>query len=255
MNYIWPKNVDPTSSVFGNKGTEIALNGASRNIAVVLNPPVPQNAVVNSKRSEDMYNSFDSLGHSKNLGQNSALRPFSMVYGRPSNSGTKSKVQSSAYELIRGRYTEDAQQPEADLGKSLTPGFRNISLDDRAFGVPSIRTDLPVRSSSTRSIADSQNYGDDVPAQDLINPPAFSDISLSPHAMNEQRPKAKILATFKAIGYDQFDGQILEVIWNVASQGFPPGYSSINMFRNALNHYLNAVEMGNESYWLHANAV
>ena len=31
-----------------------------------------------------------------------------------------------------------------DLGKSVRPGFRNVARDpERAFGVPSIRTDIP----------------------------------------------------------------------------------------------------------------
>jgi type I restriction enzyme S subunit len=42
-----------------------------------------------------------------------------------------------------------------------------------------------------------KNYGDDVPAQDLINPPAFSDLAIAPTAMAELRPKQKIIDLFK----------------------------------------------------------
>ena len=255
-NYQWPNGVNPLSSVFGNKGDQIALNGVSRNIAVVLNPPPPKGGIVNSKRCEDMSNSLDTLGKSKNLGQNSGHRPFGMIYGKPSNTGGKksSKAQASACELLRGRYSEEDQKPEPDLGKSMTPGFRNISLDDRAFGVPSIRTDLPARPIGSRSVADCQNYGDDVPAQDLINPPAFSDISISFNAMNDARSKSKIFQTFRNIGYDQIDDTVFEIVFKLANEGFPAGYSSINQFRNVLNEYLSAVELGYEAYWLHTNA-
>ena len=45
--------------------------------------------------------------------------------------------------MIKGNYTEADQLPDRDLGKTLTPGFRNVTLETRAFGVPCIRTDLP----------------------------------------------------------------------------------------------------------------
>jgi hypothetical protein len=33
-----------------------------------------------------------------------------------------------------GGYTWEDQEPDADLGKSITPGFRNVTADTRAFG-------------------------------------------------------------------------------------------------------------------------
>jgi hypothetical protein len=35
---------------------------------------------------------------------------------------------------VAGGYTLDEQQPDADLGKSITPGFRNITAEPRTFG-------------------------------------------------------------------------------------------------------------------------
>ena len=40
-----------------------------------------------------------------------------------------------------------------------------------------------------RSVSDSQNYGDDVPAQDLINPPAFSELSIDAMAFADRKNK------------------------------------------------------------------
>jgi hypothetical protein len=145
-NYKWPASCSPLITVFGDKGDQIALNGVSNNIAVVLNPPENNQNIVNAKRVEDFKNSHDTIGRSKNLGQDSALRPFDLCYGMPSKkAGQNSKIQSSAFELIRGKYKPEEQMPDPDLGRSQTPGFRNISMVDRAFGVPSIRTDLPAR--------------------------------------------------------------------------------------------------------------
>ncbi len=98
-------------------------------------------------------------------------------------------------------------------------------------------------------MADSQNYGDDVPAQDLINPPAFSDLSIAHDAMNELKNKSKIVLCFQKIGYN-LDSDIFDIVFNVASKNFPTGFSTINAFRNVLNDYLDALESGEESAWL-----
>jgi hypothetical protein len=90
---------------------------------------------------------------------------------------------------------------------SLSSLPHHLYIQDRAYGCPSIRSDIPRKPISTRSIADSQNYGDDVPAQDLINPPAFSDLSIDPLIMNQQYHKERLLSLFSRIGYS-FDDDL-----------------------------------------------
>lgn len=195
----------------------------------------------------------DMLGQSKNLGQNSGSRPFDTVYGKASASSRATKGTWGAAQVMRGNYSIDQQMPDDDLGKSITPGFRNVSLETRAFGCPSIRTDLPAAAAGMRrSLADSQNYGDDVPAQDLINPPAFSDLSIAPTAMNEMRSKSGIVQLFKKIGYD-LETHISDIIFDEASSGHDK--VSINAFRICLNNYLIALETGNESRWFNDRAI
>lgn len=172
----------------------------------------------------------DMLGRTKNLGQDSGVRPADMVYGKPS--GNKSV---SAIDVIRGRYSGTDLEPDRDLGKSITPGFRNISTRDRVFGCPSIRSDIPHLPPQRRSLADCQNYGDDVPAQELINPPAFSDLSIGPLSMAELRPKEKILDIFQRIGF-KLSPSTAEAIFYTASDGRE--MCSINDFRDTLNRYL-----------------
>jgi hypothetical protein len=184
---------------------------------------------------EDFRNMADMLGRSKNLGQDSGLRPKDLVYGKAS--GTKGL---SAAEVLKGKYKEADNLPDRDLGKSITPGFRNLVLTDRVFGCPSIRNDIPAPSVNRRSIADSQNYGDDVPAQDLINPPAFSDLAIGPLTMADQRSKAEILQLFERIGYSLGD-ELGDYLFYQASQG--RDYTSVNAFRNVLNDYLISQEV------------
>lgn len=63
-------------------------------------------------------------------------------------------------------------QPDADLGKSnkanCTNNVRRSEDEQRAFGVPTIRTDVPFK--VWRSVADYTNYGDEPEAVDLMYP-------------------------------------------------------------------------------------
>jgi len=96
-------------------------------------------------------------------------------------------------------------------------------------------------------LADSQNYGDDVPAQDLINPPAFSDLAIKPTAMSEHRSKEKLQVLFSKIGFEIDDSAVMNAIFDDASGG--ASVASINAYRSALNDYLIAKEIGEEGEW------
>jgi hypothetical protein len=49
-----------------------------------------------------------------------------MVYGMQSGVVRKGgKPRLSAYEVMKGNYTESDALPDSDLGRSITPGFRN----------------------------------------------------------------------------------------------------------------------------------
>lgn len=248
--YHW--YVDPVTTRFGVGGKNIALNGVSKDVAEVLSGAGETQSIVNTKQVEDYRNMGDMLGKTKNLGQDSAARPFDLAYGRSAASGRKGGW--GAAEVIKGKYTMLEQLPDVDLGKSVTPGFRNISLEDRAYGCPSIRTDLPRGDPMKRSVSDSQNYGDDVPAQDLISPPAFSDKAIDTMAFAEKKSKNQIKEIFSKIGI-ALEDVVFDALYDEAanSNSCPP--ISINQFRNALNLYLDDVEEGKELEWRYARGV
>lgn len=62
----------------------------------------------------------------------------------------------NAAKCIHGEPTEKEVAPDRDLGRSVKPGCRNVvrKVEDeqRQFGAPTIRTDIPYR--EKRSIAD-----------------------------------------------------------------------------------------------------
>jgi len=121
----------------------------------------------------------------------------------------------------------------------------------RAFGCPSVRTDLPKANRATRSIADSQNYGDDYNARDLISPPAFSDLAMAPTAFAEGKSKDYLIQLFQTIGYT-FPGEVSQVIFQVASRGHGD-LATIKDYRAVLNEYVYACEIGKEQEWLEVN--
>lgn len=74
---------------------------------------------------EDYRGRNDLLGQTRNLLQGSADRPEGMVYGRSSAHALKGRTPVGVGAVIKGKYSDQEQRPDIDLGKSITPGFRN----------------------------------------------------------------------------------------------------------------------------------
>ena len=72
-------------------------------------------------------------------------------------------------------------RPDDDLGKCVKPGSRNMVRrpedKNRAFGCPTIRTDIPYK--EFKSVADYQNYGDEPEAIDLLFPSTFQEMGIT----------------------------------------------------------------------------
>ena len=118
-NYKW--NYDPDHTVFGQKGDSIALNGVSKNVQDVLQGTLADRGnLVNSKTVEDLRGLGDLLGKPRNLGHGNNMAS-DFVYGCKSG-----KNEWNAGQTIRGEYPM-GEDPE--IGKSITPGFRNITVE------------------------------------------------------------------------------------------------------------------------------
>ena len=74
----------------------------------------------------------DYLGQPRVLGHGDRELPEKHVYGKP----TRSFVEWDAGRLISGDYSNEEQEPDADLGRSLRPGFRNVAPEDRVSSAP-----------------------------------------------------------------------------------------------------------------------
>ncbi|QDZ23086.1 hypothetical protein HOP50_09g56260 [Chloropicon primus] len=153
----------PDAHVFGITEKQPYHNG----VAKALTQNIEQNTKLIPRAVSDFkLANTQTLGQSKNLGQRNRVGVGSdHIFGVPSRRVEEWGVQ----QLICGDYSMDDQNPDPDLGKSLRSGFRNESKDaDRVFGAPSIRTDL--NAPKVKSVADNQNYGNELGAFSLIYP-------------------------------------------------------------------------------------
>merc|ERR1719359_2457058 len=90
-------------------------------------------------------------------GPNGPKVPLGHAFGIKSTTS-----ECTARSCILGYYSLNEQLPDQDLGRCMKPGRRNLTAEARAFGVPSVRADIPALPVDKRSLADCQNYGDEV---------------------------------------------------------------------------------------------
>jgi hypothetical protein len=95
--------------------------------------------------------------------------------------------------------TEDELKPERDLGSCDVKGKRNL-LGDRAYGTPSIRSDLPRPSIGNRSVANIRNYGDDVGTAALLHPQRFQALGVSDDHFLELRTRTDMHGLLTSAG-------------------------------------------------------
>jgi hypothetical protein len=226
-NYAWEQTgIDPNKDRFGRQGPHLAHEG----VGAILNPAkddaVPKNRMV-SQAVEQMRSTRDELGRCRNLGLNQQQT-------RDRVFGVQGAVdQWGAPELITGNYSVPEQMPDADLGRAVKSGWCNVTTDNRAFGCPTVRTDI--RKPAARSVADAQNYGDDVSAGTLVQPAQHSHLGVEDDDFFAPLDRGEIREMFEAIGYTLPD-QDFEQIWHAAGGGARE--CSINAFQNSLNRHL-----------------
>lgn len=234
-NYRWPKPV--ADMVFPGERSDVALNGASEGVKRALQDEGEfRHSRIALKRVEDFKATSDVLGRARNLGMGARPHlPADHVFGKGSR--RRSADEWDAKACMEGSYSEAEQQPDADLGRSITPGFRNMTSETRAFGTPTIRSDIPRY--GRRSIADDQNYGDDVSAQYLLCPGQFASLGVEDADFVEPRPKQEVKEIFTVIGYDVSDG-VFDELWARAVSSHPSGMASLDGYRRELNAHLAA---------------
>ncbi|CAD8058098.1 unnamed protein product [Paramecium sonneborni] len=190
--YNW--NVNPNEFRFGKKDER-----EQQQMKKILQHELTQNqypkTTIISKNQEDWKNyNEDPLGKPKNQAQINSRMPT--IFGE-----MKKDEQWTAGQCINGQPTQKEVQPDIDLGKATKFGFRNQPKpgdETRTFGVPTIRNDI--LKTGMKSVADPQNYGDEVPAVALLFPEKFSHMGLTEQDFLMLRNKKDIKQIFESIG-------------------------------------------------------
>ena len=208
-------------------GSHVALNGLALGASAALRQGMDTEPIT-STRVQNFNSLQDKLGKTRNLGHGNH-RPRDHLYGKASVRGFG---EWDARCCITGDYAEEDREPDSDLGKTHTPGFRNILTDaqkERTFGTPTVRSDIPKY--AKRSIADHQNYGDDANAQELLYPSQLCAMGIDENEFFAKRPKADIWDLFTAIGWNLDDDKFHKLYDDVCDDD---GMTNIETFRKIL---------------------
>ncbi len=208
--------VDPETTRFGKP-----LASTERNqVGKCLNPQDDIDEVTNKTTIIDKvvadYKAYDGYTLGQPRGQ--ALLDTSKhpsVYGKPS-------VRSSAGDwgapdCLQGDFTRDQQDPDRDLGRGVSVGFRHTGMAAdpvRRFGLPSIRTDVPPR--NAQSLATYMDFGDGPNAASLLFPGPYAEHGVEERDYMRVRTPSEIRALFAKIGYRMSDAEFLAVYERVS---------------------------------------
>lgn len=210
-NYDWPREVaDNPHFRFGTKEYEKPGrkgNGAKSalNMEAEEDGSMPTTRVVQRTAEDYRQVANDHLAEGKNMMQGKPPYPADHAYG------IKTMEDVSAGEVIRGKYQMHEQMPDHDLSVCRVPGRSNFwHDDDRVFGVPSVRVDLSAPHPHKRSVADFQNYGDEVGASALLSPQRFELQGVPDNEFLLRRGKDELKSIVVGAGYKfedaDFDG-------------------------------------------------
>lgn len=236
----WSKtHIDPAAVRFGRVAKRPEKNGVGKCLDPGKDDERTEARVVPLRVEAKRQFSTDQVGKARPLGLAPYTRPVPATFGIGSGAGDS----WGTAECLRGDFTEEEQLPDADLGKATRPGFRNASIDpSRVFGIPSLRTDVPPR---VFSIAEPQNFGQDAPLKDLVNPSRFMTRGIDHSDFARQREREELRSLFDAIGFSHLDDAAFSAIYQRAADHYDvtdPGSVSAQEFKAALSEYLEAIE-------------
>jgi len=230
--YDWANTVpkDPKTFKFGwaeeiplRDGVKKAISGPAADPERMVGVSIVQKTVTDFKDFNQ-----DLLGKCKRTG--AGLHNLSKDYAF----GTSTLKDYGAWgtkECIEGNATLEEQMPDPDLGRTLQPGWRNITNETRAFGVPNVRTDVPLP--RIRSVADNQNYGDECDAKEILYPSDHAWKGVQPDDFYQPRPLDEIMSVMECAGFDLTQAQA-EQVYAEARNAHPEGLVSLESFRHTM---------------------
>merc|ERR1740138_538922 len=142
--------------------------------------------------------------------------------------GIKSTISDyTAGSCVKGYYPLVEQLPDQDLGRCTKPGRRNVTTETRAFGVPSVRTDIPAPPPGQRSCGSTKAYGDDCSAAALLNPQRFDAKGIPDREFLVRRPKEELRALVE--NYHLGTEAEFDALWDEALQLFDDSLELVSL--------------------------
>uniref|UniRef100_A0A7S2VV15 EFHB C-terminal EF-hand domain-containing protein n=1 Tax=Chlamydomonas chlamydogama TaxID=225041 RepID=A0A7S2VV15_9CHLO len=235
-NYDWDKTgVNPEDHRFGAVDKDDYREGVRKALQPGLDQTAPQPAKVASKLHEDFkLSATDYLGKTRKLGTGERPQlPPDHAFGMPS---LRRGPEPGVEKLLHGAYTPEQQQPDADLGKSLREGWRNIAPEGRTFGVPSIRTDIPLPKAT--SVSNTINYGNEPDALQLLRPPRSVERGIHEEHYMQLRPKDDVRELVKEADIEMDDATFDRVFEMAAQADGESQQCCLDTFFRARHHDL-----------------
>lgn len=217
--YNWPKETKDDSFRFGvtdreEGGREGDATKAALNMEIEDDGAYPRTVIVQKNVDDFRHRDHDHIGKSHNLVYEYPPVPVNMAFGKASG-----ERDSTTEICIKGEFSKEAQQPDADLGKCIKVGRRNFTDDPRVYGTPSVRSDIPAPPPEKRSLADNQNYGDEAGTGPLLNPTKFEGMGVSGDVFLLRREKGELRSILKSAGYE-YDDDTYGRLWAHATALF-----------------------------------
>lgn len=232
-NYDWKTTgKDPQTFKFGYQdpdkianldGVKKAISGPEKDPERTVGASIIQKTVTDFKD----FN-HDLLGKCKHTGAGLHNLPSEHSFGM---STLKDHGAWGTKECIEGNCSLDEQMPDADLGRTLQPGWRNMTHEVRAFGVPNVRTDVPLP--RIRSVADNQNYGDEPDAKELLYPNKHAWKGVQPDDFFQPRSLDEVLSVMECAGFD-LNPDEAKAVYDCAANSHPEGLVSLESFRHTM---------------------
>lgn len=221
-DYVWPEEVLAPNFRFGvsqagppqGKGARLALSLDCEDDGHFKKTKLVQ------KVCEDYRNvEHTKLYEKKHPKQGASGPPLPFDYRHGVKSGVSDYTAASC---IKGYYSLEEQLPDKDLGMCTKPGRRNVTTETRAFGTPSVRTDIPPPPEHKRSVADFTAYGHECGCAALLNPQRFDDRGVPDSDFLVRRPREELQEIVeKAVPGGDAD---FEALWDEAVSLFDDGH-------------------------------
>lgn len=190
--YVWPEETTAPNFRFGVNQAGPAQGAGMR---LALNTGVEDDgSFKRTKLVQKVCEDYRNVQHPKVLekkhckqGATGPPLPHDHRYG------IKSGVSDyTAASCIKGYYSLEEQLPDKDLGMCTKPGRRNVTSETRAFGTPSVRTDIAPPPDHRRSCADMTAYGHECGCAALINPQRFDPQGVPDSDFLVRRPREEL---------------------------------------------------------------